>query len=396
VKVYVGTNGCVEAQMSSMLVKKHIEINQFNLVDNVNEADLIIFAACGLTEERELDSLAMVRDIKINMKSSSKLIVWGCLPKTNPETLAKIYDGPSIGLLETNLIEELLGSAKISSEKIVPSAPSEELKSLHISKSNNNDLDDSITRTILLSIQMYNKLTDKIQKRTKPYYIRVATGCTGYCTYCSEKPIFGGIKSRSIEDAVLECKEGLKLGYNRISLLATDLGAYGFDININLSDLLNKLVKINNGDYKIILNQVEPKNFVDIYPNLKDIFRSGKIEELNCPVQSGSNRILKLMGRDYTIEEWINYILMIHKEFPKIKISTHIMVGFPTETEEDFNATMKLLKILPFLSIYIFKYSSRPAASAKNIRDQISEEIKEQRRKELLHRYTRMKLLNFI
>lgn len=389
-KVYVRTNGCVETQMSSMQIKKFIEMNQFSLVDNVKEADLVIFAACGLTDEREKEALEIINNAKKNMKNSSKLIVWGCLPKINPVLLAKIYDGPPIGLLDTNFIKETFKHSTIPFEEIVPAAASKELKLLHISGQNTINLDDRVTRTILLSKQGYKKISDKIQKRTEPYYIRIATGCTGHCTYCSEKPIFGDVKSRSAEDVVTDFKKGLELGYNRISLLATDLGAYGFDINTNLGGLLSKLIQINNKtNYKIILNQVEPKNLIKIYPDLENAFSSGKIEELNCPVQSGSNRILKMMGRGHTIEDWTSYMLKINKQFPKIRLSTHLMVGFPTETEEDFQATMKLLKPPPFVEIYIFKYSSRPTAPARKIPGQISEDVKELRRKELLRRCTR-------
>jgi threonylcarbamoyladenosine tRNA methylthiotransferase CDKAL1 len=189
---------------------------------------------------------------------------------------------------------------------------------------------------------------------------------------------------------------GLRQGYNTISLISTDVGAYGRDIGCTLSDLLDKMVHINSkGNFKIVLNQVDPFYLKEMLPDLVEIFRSGKISALNCPVQSGSNRILRLMGRPYRAEEWRECMIRINSEFPSIRLSTHFMVGFPKETEEDFAATLKLLEYPLFLdSIVIFKFSARPAVYASKMSDQLSEKTKELRRRKILQKYAHAYLLN--
>jgi MiaB/RimO family radical SAM methylthiotransferase len=389
VKVYISTNGCEEAQLSSRSLEKFVEMNKLNQTKNAKEADFIIFYACGLTQYTENKSLHIIKNLK-KMNPSSKLIVWGCLSKQNPESLAKVYDGPIIGPLDRNVFKEILGKTSISFDDIELSAPNSALKncmetSWIIDYEDNNPL----TNLISLSKQCYNKLWYKTQKKPKVYYIRVASGCTGNCTFCSERPVFGGIKSRPIDDVVSEFKMGLRQGFNRFSLLATDLGAYGKDAGSTLCDLLGKIFETNSDvNYTLILNQVEPNNLIKIYPDLREILVSGKVEGLMCPVQSGSNRILKLMGRKYTVEEWKSHILKINEEFSNIRLSTHIMIGFPTETEEDFNETKKLLDPPPFFDdITFFKYSERPTVASQHLPGQVSEDIKELRRKILLAKF---------
>ena len=393
-KIYISTNGCVGAQLNSKCLENFVKINKLTPTKNVNEADIVIFYACGLTEDHENKSLQIIKNLKTAMKTSAKLVVWGCLSKQNPESLLTLYDGPCIGPLDKTVFEEMFGKTEISFDDINFSASGKELECFRETLMQDNEEKVSL---ISNTFSLLNKLFDKIQKKNTPYYILVATGCTGNCTYCGEKSVFGGIKSRPIEDIIAEFDKGLQLGYNRFSLLATDLGAYGIDINSSLSELLRKIINAQKTEnYKLILNQIEPHNLINIYSDLEEILTSGKVEELNSPVQSGSNRILKLMGRKYTIEEWKNYMFKIKEKFPDIRLTTQFIVGFPSETEEDFNETKKLLDSVPFLyNIEVFKYSSRPTAPSRHMSEQIPEETKKLRKKEFSYARARNMLRNF-
>jgi MiaB/RimO family radical SAM methylthiotransferase len=392
--VYISTNGCVGAQISTKSLGKYIDANNLNLIKNVKKADFIIFYACGLTEKSENGSLRIIRNLK-RLNPKAKLIIWGCLAKQNPKTVAEIYDGPSIGPLDINLIPELIGAKPTTSNIFKASAYPSELRKYQETSWVIEDNIEPLTNIVSISKQCYNKVWYNTHKKLHLFYIYVATGCTGNCTFCSERPVFGKIKSRPIDEILSEFKQGLTMGYTRFSLLATDLGAYGTDMNSNVCDLLRKIIDTNsNENYSLILNQVEPFNLKTVFPDLLDILGSGKIEELMSPVQSGSNRILKLMGRKYTIEEWKNYMSEIKKKFPNIRLNTHFMVGFPTETEEDFNETLKILDTPLLDDMYVFKYSSRPTALSKNISPQIPEETKELRRKRLMKYFTQTRKSN--
>lgn len=198
-------------------------------------------------------------------------------------------------------------------------------------------------------------------------------------------------------NVISDLKHGLKQGYNRFSLIATDVGAYGKDMGCTLADLLDEMIHVNEKkDYKIILNQVNPFYLREMFSDLGRVFASGKIATLNCPVQSGSQRILKMMGRPHSAKDWKEDMATISRKFPEIRLSTHIMVGFPTETDEDFEASLELLDYPMFLDrIIIFKFSGRPKTYATQISGQVSDQTKELRTRKLLKKYVHSYMLNY-
>jgi tRNA-2-methylthio-N6-dimethylallyladenosine synthase len=122
--------------------------------------------------------------------------------------------------------------------------------------------------------------------------------------------------------------------------------------------------------------------------DLEKVFDSGRIAAFGCQVQSGSNRILRLMGRKYTAEEWMKYMLDIRRKFPKIELETHLLTGFPTETEEDFNATMNLLNRIFLDGVVVFKFSPRPHVPASHFAGQIPEKTRNARWRKLMRKAT--------
>lgn len=390
-KVYLSTNGCLEGQLSSTMVERFFRKNRSTITNDPTQADLIVFYACGLTKTREKDSLLMIRKLQASMKTAGRLIVWGCLPKINPQSLKAVYDGPLIGHKDVSFFEEILPRATFSFDDIKYACaysllvPREgfDLGDPHFAR-------DALTDAFILLKQSWDRLLARARSHTT-FVIRIATGCTGRCTYCSERPVYGRIKSRTIDKIVSEFKWGLQQGYNRFSLAATDSGCYGKDLGCTLSDLLTKIIEVDDRrDYKIILNQVNPLYLKEMLSDLEHIFASGKIERLNSPVQCGSNRVLRLMGRPYTAEEWRECMLRINRQFPKIRLSTQFMVGFPSENDEDFTATLKLLDYPLFLDeMVVFKFSTRPTAYASCLPEQVSEKTKELRARKLLRKYLR-------
>jgi len=393
-KVYIGTNGCVEAQLSSTHVEQFFKKNEVDVTSNLSQADLVLFYTCGLTEQREKDTLSIIRDIKTQMKPTARLIVWGCLPKINPQALSPIYNGPLIGPHDTSFFEELLEKPAISFQSIERGCPATMLTTVTSDSCEPCSL-DPFSNVVLYVKNNWYRLRSRARKATN-FFIRTATGCTGSCTYCSERCVFGRVKSRPIEDIVADFKWGLEQGYNQFSLIATDLGAYGQDRGLTLYDLLNKMIKCApEKNYKLILNQVNPSCLKRQLSQLEEIFASGKVESLNCPVQAGSNRLLKLMSRNYTVDEWKDCMIKLDQNFPSIKLTTHLMVGFPTETDEDFKKTLKLLDYPPLLhNIFLFKFSSRPGVYASRMPEQVPEKVKELRCKKLLQTHVRKYAIN--
>jgi len=392
-KVCVATNGCEEAQLSSRQVEQFFRKNDLTITDDPTQADLVVFYACGLTNQSEKDSLIVIKKLKAMIKPTGKLLIWGCLPKISPQSIAMLSDVPTIGALDTYLFNEVLENPKVKFDDVTANTLCPRLTSgLYDQR-----YSDTLGNALLLfrkGIYKLQHLQDR-QIEREPFYIRVATGCTGNCTYCSEKSVFGGIRSRPIEKIVSEFNRGIQKGYKCFFLAAEDLGAYGKDIGCTLLDLFEKMKIDDERKYKLVLNQVHPLHLKKLSSDLEEVFASGKVESLCSPVQSGSNRILKLMRRPYTAEEWSNCMLKINKKFPTIRLKTHFMVGFPGETNEDFNATLRLLDFPLFIdSMGIFKFSARPEVWTSRTSKLISEEIKESRCNKLLRKYAYMYMFN--
>jgi threonylcarbamoyladenosine tRNA methylthiotransferase MtaB len=206
------------------------------------------------------------------------------------------------------------------------------------------------------------------------FYIMTGRGCLGNCSYCSDLYSCGRLESKPIENVTAEFKQGLNQGYRRFFLVTTDLGVYGKDIGQDLSILLQQLTQ-EQGDYELLLPNVNPRSLSDMIEDFKVFLRSGKIGLLGVPVQSGSERILEAMGRKHTAQEFKESIRAINVEFPDTTIWTQIMVGFPGETEEDFDATLNLLDEVALDYIQVFRFSRRPTTRASYFENQVSESI---------------------
>lgn len=364
-KAYISSNGCEDGRLASAYVQQFFRLNGFIITRNLSEADLIVFYACGLTKERENTSLAIIQKLKSKIKPSARFIVWGCLSKINPKALNTIYDGPLVGPKDTAFFEKILEKPTTSFYEISA---------------------NSLAPKETIYTNLIDRLTEYINRYEyrSTFFIQVAAGCTGHCTYCSERCARGRISSRPIERIVSEFSVGLRMGYKHFFLVADDLGPYGIDQGDDLVDLLEKLVRIDDkNSYKIILNQISPRYLEDFLSGLEDVFNSGKIDFVGCPVQSGSDRILKLMGRRYTANDWKECVQRISSRFPQIDLGTHLMVGFPTEKDEDFDATARLLDHIFLDKVGIFKFSTRPCVYASYMPGQIPERIKESRYRRL-------------
>jgi MiaB/RimO family radical SAM methylthiotransferase len=398
-KVYATTNGCDEGQLKSMHVRNYFVQNGYSVTSTFTDADYIIFFACGLTDPKEKDSLLLIQKFNSRKKKNARLLVWGCLPKINPKSLSKIYNGPVVGPKDVKFFESLLGKNKVSIDDVSANTViPQKTSGIQVAPSMAYD-------PIIDVLKRVNKRLDLIRlpKRkwlfdTNSFFIRVSEGCSENCTYCSEKPAWGGVKSRPMEKILAELKTGLHKGYTRFFLAAADVGTYGIDIGSNAIELLRQMVSVDKEkNYAIIINQMHPASMIKLISGLEEVFASGKIEAFGCQVESGSKRILKLMGRRYSAEKWRACMLRINKKFPFIRLSTHIMIGFPTETDEDFDATLKLLDYPLFIDwLGFFLYSSRPTECAHRLPGHVDFKAKEQRFKKLYRKYLFMYSVNVI
>lgn len=209
-------------------------------------------------------------------------------------------------------------------------------------------------------------------------WVNITYGCNNFCTYCIVPYVRGRERSRKLEDVVNECKSLIKEGYKEITLLGQNVNSYGNDLkDTDFATLIREVSKIK-GKFRLKFMTNHPKDFTEKL--IIAISESDKVcHTVHLPVQAGSDRILKLMNRKYTRNDYFEKINLLRKYIPDVAITTDIMVGFPTETEEDFLDTVDLVEKVGFSGAFTFIYSKRDGTPAAKMDGQIDEEVSKRR-----------------
>lgn len=358
--------GCPESRVDSARVDKFLKKNKWTKTSVIKNADLILFRSCGLTEKEAQTSISIIKHIELKRKRDAKFLVWGCLPRIDPNLLKAYYVGETFDEYNMNLLNNIVN----------PTYSFDETFSNHLNpvyEIQPHGFKDVINK-ILFSIQSRFSISPNEQVFT----IKVSSGCLGNCSFCAVRKSRGVLKSKEIEKVVEEFKKGIQQGYQLFSLLGTDLGSYGRDYGYNLADLLKELLK-EKGDYKLGLRNVNPRFLIDMFEELKPIFLSGKIWFLSSAIESGSNKILRLMNRRYTVQDFKKCIKWLNEKTSNIFLRTQIIVGFPTETDVDFQKTYSLINELNFDWVEVYKFSPRKGTLAADMKFQISDNVKNAR-----------------
>jgi MiaB/RimO family radical SAM methylthiotransferase len=219
------------------------------------------------------------------------------------------------------------------------------------------------------------------------FCLRVSKGCLGKCSYCVIRSATGILQSRQPQDVIGEFRKGLEAGHKVFYITAEDSGAYGLDIATTSLALLKEIFEAGKDrDFKLIVTNFNAQWFAKYYLLLEPLFLANrdKMLYLQVPIQSGSNRILRLMNRPYDIDEVSGYLERLQSKAPSLNIATDIIVGFPQETEEDFEETRKLLRRIRFSFAEIFAYEDRPNTAAAAIKDKVPAGTIDRRKFELL------------
>lgn len=362
--------GCFRRLFDAKKISDYLKTNDYEMVSRPQKADIVLLNTCALKKTQEDFAIKRVQELK---KYNKKLIVCGCLPGINKERLATIFDGPVFTPSSMEKIDEIFNSKTRFSD--LPDANSL-IKPLLFDPT----FRDDIVRFDLKCLKLL--ITRLIRRLKGEYFLRIAWGCLGRCSYCAIKMATGSLRSKPLKKCIEEFKEGLSRGYKKFVILGEDPGAYGLDIGDTLPNLLNKFLEIQ-GDYKISIQDLHPRWAIKYQDELAEIVRTGRIDEIFCPVQSGSNNILKLMQRFHTREEIREALLKIKKSYPKLGLFSHALIGFPGETEEDFEETLNFFKEMNFDYVMAYSYFETPHAPSVAFPDKVSPEIREQRVKRI-------------
>lgn len=382
-KVYLYSNGCIETLLDVSIFREFFRRNNWIIVGDYLKADLILFSTCAARKVEEEFAVKKILEFQRRKKSASDLVVCGCLPKINEKRLKGIFSGYYFDVNSNERLNELI-NARVRIQDI----RSHILEKDDFSEYNfRRKLFVRISEALPKLGNLLGKSSLSILKRifyffdacnSEMFYIKISTGCLGECSYCAVRFAKGSVKSKSIGTIIDEFKTGVEAGYRNFVLSADDAGAYGRDIDTDLISLLEKVLEIG-GNYKICIRFIEAKWLIKMFSGLKGVLKSGKISSFCSPVQSGNNRILKLMNKDYSIEDYKRCIRELNGEFPSLMIGTCIIVGFPTETEDEFRDSLHLLDEVRFHSVGVSEYSDRPGTGSSKMNGQIPHWVRRQR-----------------
>jgi len=388
-KVFVeSTSICRNNLLESQWYKDFFVENSWELTEDVQSADFILLNTCSFHGVHERICFRRIEEIKRVKKADAKFVVCGCLPGMNPKGLMNVFDGVSFGPQEVHKLDELVNASKSISKVAFPNTfcAEERLKFVHLPP-------ELSAKTIKIAVRalirreyywLYNLLF-YVLFGTPTYIlygdhtIKVEDGCLGSCSYCSIPKARGTLRSRPSGEIKKELESLVKNGVRRIGLWGDDVGAYGLDDDSDVCSLLEELNEVE-GDFDLMLYNFNP-NWYSLYQTrLKKIISRGRIKAIHLPVQSGSDSVLRRMSRPYKATEIKKQILELRGKFSNLRLSTNIIVGFPGETEEEFNETMKFISEARFNEIvHLLSYSSQTDTSAASMPNQIPEKIKKNR-----------------
>ncbi len=377
-KYFLKTYGCQMNEHDSENMKAILEEMGFKETENMEDADLVLLNTCSIRENAHNKVFGMLGRAK-HLKSTKKdLIVGiaGCMAQEEvvAQEILKKYKWMDF-VLGTHNIEQL-------SELVYDSLKEHELK----------------IEAQSCEGKVLEGLPTTRNSKVKAF-VNIMYGCDKFCTYCIVPYTRGKQRSRKPEDIIKEVEQLVKDGYQEVTLLGQNVNAYGKDLNIDytMTDLLTDVAKTNINRIRFVTSH--PWDFTD--DMIETIAKYENImPSIHLPVQSGNNEILKLMGRRYTKEEYLTLFNKIKEKVPNVSITTDIIVGFPNETEEQFNDTLDLVNKCKFDLAFTFIFSKRVGTPAEKMQDNISLEEKEERLyklNELINKYAlenNEKLLN--
>ncbi|WP_294406230.1 30S ribosomal protein S12 methylthiotransferase RimO [uncultured Clostridium sp.] len=360
-KVGIVSLGCDKNRVDSEIILGNMS-RDYSITNNPKEADIIIVNTCGFIEsakQESIDTILEMADYKVNYKCKL-LIATGCLIQRYSEELGKLIPELDLmlGVNDYDKINAVITNFINGNER------SEELV---------NYTDEGI-----------NEGTRILTTQKGSAYIRIAEGCNNFCTYCIIPKIRGKFRSRKMENIIKEAEDLAANGVKELILIAQDTTMYGSDIygKKNLHELLRELSKVEGIQWIRVL-YCYPE---EIYDELIDEIACNDkvVKYLDLPIQHISNHVLKLMGRKTTKEAIMNKIDTLRERIPGMIIRTTFIVGFPQETEEDFNEIKEFLQEYKLEKVGVFTYSQEENTPAARMDGQIDEEVKKEREKVLM------------
>lgn len=354
---YITTYGCQMNVHESEKIAGILSELGFEPCNDINDSDIAVFNTCCIRENAENHAYGNIGMLKKLKEKNKNLIiaVGGCLTQQmgKADVLHKKFP----------YVDIIFGTHNLGN-----------LKQLILKKQNQK-------KAVIEIEDSEGKICENERPLRTSYpnaWLNITYGCNNFCSYCIVPYVRGRERSRRSEDIIKEAEELVASGYKEITLLGQNVNSFanGTD-DISFPELLNRIAAID-GKFRLRFMTSHPKDFSEELA--KAIAASNKIcKAVHLPVQSGSNAVLKAMNRKYTAEDYLKKVEILRRYVPDCAITTDLIVGFPNETDEDFEDTLKLVKQVGFASAFTFVYSRREGTVAANMDGQIPEDVSKSR-----------------
>jgi len=353
-KFFIKTMGCQMNEYDSDLMAQDLILMGWERAEDMNEADLIIVNTCTVREKPEHKAYSFIgRAIAVKKRRPAAVVaVTGCLAQQRKEEIIERFPEVDmvVGAREVVNFSDYLKELLSSQKKIVATC-----------------LDTSLRMPALVRGFFKGKVTA---------YVSIMQGCNNFCSYCIVPYVRGREISRPVDEILKEIEFLISEGVREITLLGQNVNSYKWK-DIDFPKLLREVSKIRNL-WRLRFTTSHPKDLSDelikCFEELDNL-----CSHMHLPFQSGSNRILRLMNRNYTREKYVELVDKLRKARPDIAITADVMVGFPGETEKDFLDTIDLIKRVEFDGLFSFKYTDRPGTRAEKMKDKVDEREKGRR-----------------
>ena len=361
-KVFVETYGCQMNEYDTELVKSILTKEDYAIVKTENEADIVMLNTCAVRENAHRKVYGRVHDI--HHRREGRPVMIGIL-----------------GCMATNLRQELFENRNLKIDFIAGPDSYKRLPALikECMRDEGRGTKDETRKAYDLTLSEFETYSDiyPVREGGINAWIAIMRGCNNFCTFCVVPYTRGRERSRAVANIVDEVKVLAAEGYKQVTLLGQNVNSYRHEEH-DFAHLLEEVAKVD-GIERVRFTSPHPKDFPDRV--IDAIASNPKLcKQLHVPMQSGNDRVLDMMNRTYTQKEYLNLIEKMRKKIPNVALSTDVIVGFPTETDAEFEDTFKVMNEVEFDSSFIFKYSERKnTVAAKKYPDDVTEAIKTER-----------------
>lgn len=356
------TLGCKVNQYETQVMREALKRQGYRMAASGDAADIYVINTCTVTGVSDRKARQMIRRAT-SSNPDAVVVVTGCYVERSPD---EIRDMPGVDLALTNSEKSSIGEYLREFEGEISSSPT-------LKRKDREDFEDCFLHPPITTFDGQTRALVKIQD-----------GCDSFCTYCIVPHVRGGaIRSRPVDSIIREVRALAENGYREVVLTGIHLGAYGKELDGGTS-LTDVIVAIHDVDgiERIRLSSIEPMDVSDDL--IREMARLPKCaQHFHISLQSGSDKILKLMRRGYTSAEFENLVTRIRSAIPDVGLSTDVMVGFPGETEQDFSDTCDFISRVKFSRLHVFRYSPRSGTPAAKFPDQVQNIVATRRSEEV-------------